>query len=156
MSEPSERAERILDVIVQWARARQHIGGLALVGSRARGIARPDSDIDLVLLVADPETFRSDASWVGSINWSAAGVRAAQEWRDEDYGNVWSRRVWLDRGVELEISFAPLSWACIAPLDAGTRRVIADGCRILDDPDGSLDRLCRAVNGVTELGTPAP
>jgi uncharacterized protein len=154
MSEPS-KADRILDVIVQWARARQDIGGLALVGSHACGTARLGSDIDLVLLVAHPETFRSDASWVGSINWSGAGVRVAQ-WRDEDYGNVWSRRVWLDGGVELEISFAPLSWASIAPLDAGTRRVIADGCRILDDPDGSLDRLCRAVNGITELGTPAP
>jgi uncharacterized protein len=155
MSEASQRADRILDVIVHWVRARRDIGGLALVGSHARGTARPDSDIDLVLLVADPETFRSDASWVGSIDWSGAGMCAAQ-WRDEDYGNVWSRRVWLDGGVELEISFAPLSWACITPLDAGTRRVIEDGCRILDDPDGSLDRLCRAVNGITELGAPVP
>jgi len=66
-------------------------------------------------------------------------------WGDEDYGAVWSRRVWLSSGVEVEISFAPVAWASIAPLDAGTRWVISDGCRILHDPAGSLERLYEAV-----------
>ena len=48
-------------------------------------------------------------------------------------------RVLLSSGADVEISFAPVSWASIAPLDAGTRRVITDGCRILHDPAGFLE-----------------
>jgi hypothetical protein len=66
-------------------------------------------------------------------------------WSDETYGVVWSRRLWLSLGAEVDFSFAPVAWASIAPLDAGTRRVIADGCRILHDPAGSLGRLYEAV-----------
>lgn len=146
MPEPSQQPERLLELIAKWATARRDISGVALVGSHARGSARADSDIDLVLLTAIPETFRAEESWVGDIDWSAEGTHPAT-WRDEDYGNVWSRRIWLSSGAELEISFAPLSWADINPLDAGTRRVISGGCRILHDPDRFLERLCREVKG---------
>jgi predicted nucleotidyltransferase len=40
----------LLDRVTRWAAARSDLIGLALVGSHARGEARPDSDIDLVLL----------------------------------------------------------------------------------------------------------
>jgi hypothetical protein len=88
--------------------------------------------------------FRADASWIDEIDWPAAGEHPAQ-WADEDYGKVWSRRIWLSSGLEVEMSFAPLGWAVVSPLDTGTRRVISDGCRILHDPDGFLERLCVAV-----------
>ena len=42
------------------------------------------------------------------------------------------------------VSFALVAWASIATLDAGTRRVITDGCRILHDPAGFLERLYEA------------
>jgi GNAT superfamily N-acetyltransferase len=96
------------------------------------------------MLTVNPEAFRADGSWIEAIDWSGAGVKVTN-WGDEDYGAVWSRRVWLSSGVEVEISFAPVAWASIAPLDAGTRRVISDGCRILHDPAGSLKRLYEAV-----------
>ena len=54
-------------------------------------------------------------------------------------------RVWLSSGADVEISFAPVTFASIAPLDAGTRRVITDGCCILHDPGGFLERLYEAV-----------
>ena len=117
---------------------------LVLFGSQARGDARPDSDIDFVVLAVDPEAFRADSSWIEAIDWSDAGVKVTN-WGDEDYGVVWSRRVWLSSGAEVEISFAPVAWASIVPLDAGTRRVILDGCRILHDPAGSFERLYEAV-----------
>jgi predicted nucleotidyltransferase len=148
MSAPSQQAESLLELITNWARARRDISGVALVGSHARGTARVDSDIDLVLLTPISEAFRADESWVCDIDWSV-GARPVT-WRDEDYGNVWSRRIWLSSGAELEISFAPLSWADVNPLDAGTRRVISDGCRILHDPDRCLDRLCRAIKAVSD------
>jgi hypothetical protein len=155
MPEPSQPIDRILQAILPWATSQQDIRGLALVGSHARGAARQDSDIDLVLLVAAPETFRSDISWIEIIDWPAIGARVAT-WRDEDYGAVWSRRLWLDPALEVEMSFAPLTWANIAPLDPGTRRVISNGYVILYDPDEAFHRLCSAVKTAPDTTRPAP
>jgi hypothetical protein len=116
-----------------------------LVGSHARGAPRPDSDIDLVLLAKDPDRFRLDETWVDQIDWPSIGAHL-QTWVDEGYGTAWSRRVWLDCG-EVELTFAGLSWADVNPADAGTRQVIAAGCRILHDPDGLLARLRSNVSG---------
>ncbi|SFY42655.1 Nucleotidyltransferase domain-containing protein [Streptomyces atratus] len=45
--------QEIIDRITRWAANRQDIVGLLLVGSYARNAARPDSDIDIVLLTTD-------------------------------------------------------------------------------------------------------
>jgi hypothetical protein len=83
--------------------------------------------------------------WLHAIDWSAANVRQLN-WEDEDYGAVWSRRIWLEpTGIELEVSFASVSWANVNPLDSRTRRVISDGCRVLHDPKGIFRRLSSAV-----------
>ena len=79
------------------------------------------------------------------IDWSQAATQV-ETWHDEDYGAVWSRHVCLATNLELEISFAPLSWASLAPLDSGTRQVMAGGCRVLHDPDGMLAKLCSALS----------
>jgi uncharacterized protein len=144
MVELPEHSARILEAVLGWAKAGCDIRGVALVGSVARGAARPDSDVDVVVLSTAPANFRNDRSWVDAIDWPIAGVRVAG-WHDEDFGAVWSRHLRLTSGAEVDIGFAPLSWAHIAPLDMGTRRVVSDGCRVLHDPDGVLERLCRTV-----------
>jgi uncharacterized protein len=126
MVEDCQKIELILQVILSWATAQPKIRAVALVGSRARGGARPDSDIDLMLLTTDPAAFRADTTWVGQIDWDAIDTRP-RKWQDEEYGAAWSRRVWLtDRCVQVELAFAFLSWANADPPDAGTQRVISD------------------------------
>jgi uncharacterized protein len=144
MPDPRQRAECIVQAVLRWAIGRNDIRGVAFVGSHARGTARPESDIDLVILAEMPEAFRTDPSWLKSIDWRAVPTGVSR-WEDEDYGAVWSRRIWLVPHFELEISLAPLAWASVSPLDPGTRQVVADGCHILHDPDGVLDRLLRAI-----------
>jgi predicted nucleotidyltransferase len=61
--------EPILQVVLAWAIAQSKIRAVALVGSHARGTARPDSDIDLMLLTTDPHGFRTDTAWVEQIDW---------------------------------------------------------------------------------------
>jgi hypothetical protein len=140
-----QRVERILQTILAWATVRPNIRAVTLVGSHARGTARPDSDIDLMLLTTDPDTFRADNTWVDRIDWHSIDTHP-QKWQDENYGAAWSRRVWLDAApMQVELTFAPLSWANANPADAGTRQVISGGCRILYDPDALLVRLCKAV-----------
>jgi hypothetical protein len=137
--------ELILQVVLAWATAEPKIRAVALVGSRAHGSARPDSDIDLMLLANDPDTFRADTMWLVDIDWHAIGIRP-RKWQDEEYGAAWSRRVWLtNRSVQVELTFASLTWANTDPLDEGTRRVISGGCRILHDPDALLARLYKAI-----------
>ena len=83
MIELAEYPARILEVIIEWAKVHQDIRGVALVGSHARGTARLDSDIDLMVLAVNTEAFRSDGSWIEAIDWSGARVKVAN-WRDED------------------------------------------------------------------------
>jgi uncharacterized protein len=135
----TDQAAAIVTAVTEWAKTQREIRGQALVGSYARDAARLDSDIDLIVLAEDPQSFR-DPAWLAAIDWSTANVRPAK-WADEEYGAVWSRRVWFIPEGEVEISFAPLSWADTSPVDPGTARVIDDGCRILFDPDGLLERL---------------
>jgi len=135
----------ILRVVLAWAMAQPKIRAVALVGSHARGAARPASDIDFVLLAEDPDSLRVDTTWVAKIDWEAIGAHP-QKWQVEEYGAAWSMRIWLEpRCGQAELTFAPLSWAATDPPDAGTRRVIADGYRVLNDPDALLARLCKAV-----------
>ena len=139
-------AERIIRAIVDWAEAKPTIRAVAVVGSYARGTARADSDIDLVLLTTNPDRFRADTAWLDAIAWHAIGAQP-MKWEDEDYGKLWSRRLWLERNAgEVEFGFAQPSWADNNPIDPGTRRVIADGCRILHDPENMLSRLCTAIS----------
>ena len=55
-------ADRIIGVIVDWAKAQPAIEAVAVVGSYARGTARADSDIELVLLTTRPREFRTDTA----------------------------------------------------------------------------------------------
>jgi predicted nucleotidyltransferase len=45
-----------LDAFIPWASSQADVQGIALVGSYARGAARDDSDIDLVILTHQPAT----------------------------------------------------------------------------------------------------
>ena len=59
--------DHFLSSVTDWAAARLDITGLALVGSYSRNETRPNSDIDLVLLTANPQTLLEDVSWVSQF-----------------------------------------------------------------------------------------
>lgn len=63
-----------ISAIQEWAREAQHVRCVRLLGSRARGLAKPESDVDLALTVAP------DAS-AGTIrsHWNAL----AQAWQSQ-------------------------------------------------------------------------
>ena len=53
-----------LDRMMNSAAHQPTIAAVALVGSHARGEARPDADIDLVLLCEEPHAFLAHTSWI--------------------------------------------------------------------------------------------
>jgi ribosomal protein S18 acetylase RimI-like enzyme/predicted nucleotidyltransferase len=131
------KAEKYIEKVRQWAYTEESILALALVGSHARQQARPDSDIDFVIISDDVTKLENDVSW---LNRFGTIVRQAKE----KWGSVTAIRVFYDDGQEIEFGLALKSWAAI-PADAGTKRVVKDGMVILKDPDKILEKLKAAV-----------
>lgn len=119
----TEQIKDFLDAFTHWASAQSDIEAVALVGSYAREAATDTSDIDLVLVVDDPQRYLADTGWSTQF-----GTVAQQQ--IEDYGLVTSLRVWYAGGQEVEYGLTTPAWIQ-PPLDEGTQRVIQDGMKIL-------------------------
>ena len=128
-----EEVERLLRKATAWAAARGDVRALALVGWWARGEARADSDVDLVLLTDDVEAYVGDGAWAAELGGRVVAT--------EPYGVLTSVRVELQSGLELELGVTGPAWAATDPVDPGTRAVVERGMRSLHDPDGLLARL---------------
>jgi uncharacterized protein len=141
----SGTGDAIIDRVIDWARGRPDVVGLALVGSCARGTARPESDIDLILLTDEPAAYVQSEDWLGTL--APATIVRTRTW-----GAVVERRLRLALGPEVEVGIASPSWASVQPVDVGTLRVVRDGMRILYDPSQLLRKLEQAVSGVQDDG----
>jgi uncharacterized protein len=131
--------EELVNRVTRWAALRPDVAGLLLVGSYARDAARPDSDIDLVLLTTDEASY-ADNSWAPELD-------LGELVRVQSWGAVLERRFRTPSGLEVEINIGSPLWAATDPVDSGTRRVVTDGVRPLYDPNGVLADLidaCRA------------
>jgi len=125
-------ADELVKAVASWAENHVDIASVALVGSRTRGNARVDSDVDLVLQCASPARYLGDLSWISEF-----GV--AKDVSVEDYGVVQSVRVFYEDGPEVEYGITTSEWATL-PLDEGTLKVLRDGVKVLLERDGSLNR----------------
>ncbi|MFD7135626.1 nucleotidyltransferase domain-containing protein [Streptomyces sp. NPDC059894] len=136
---PQRRAEvrTVVERVTAWALGRSDVVGVLLVGSWARGAARPDSDVDLVVLTTRAAGYPDDDAWLREL---ALGEVV----RVEAWGPVTEWRQVTASGLEVEVNIGSPDWARTDPVDAGTRRVVRDGARVLLDPAGMLGRLLRA------------
>ncbi|MDQ1435706.1 MAG: uncharacterized protein QOF59_2522 [Actinomycetota bacterium] len=132
-------AQCVLDLATVWARSDPTIIAVGLAGSEARGEARLDSDVDLVVLVQRPERWLDDDAWHVAFG----DVRLVSA---ETFGVLGERRLRLPSGLDIEVGIVPTSWAAIDPIDAGTQRVVGDGFRVLYEQDDSLSALIRSVD----------
>ena len=137
---PTRDVDEFLVAFADWAGGREDVVGGVLVGSHARGTARPDSDVDVVILAKEPLLYLDDTTWVEHFGRAASVER-------EDYGMVQSLRAIYRDGLEVEFGLTVPAWAATAGLAAGTREVFAGGFRILHDPLGLLASLRREVTG---------
>jgi len=140
----AKTAKSIQDAVLKWALTEDAIRSVTLIGSWARMEAGPDSDIDLIILCRAPSRFRRQTAWLAEIGWTGWSFELIDA-SDEDYGNVWSKRVTLAPDMEVEIGFALTDWARIDPVDPGTRQVVAGGCQPLLDRDGDMCALLEAL-----------
>lgn len=124
MTGGARRAVReFLEHVPPWAATRTDIEAIVLVGSHARGAATETSDVDLVIVTADPDRYFKDIGWAGHFG-AVVGHRV------EHYGALDSLRVSYADSLEVEYGVTDERWAA-APLDRGTRAVLAAGFRML-------------------------
>lgn len=135
---PEKRAE-VLDAsarVTSWATGRRDVLGLLLVGSCAQGTMRPNSDVDLIMIVEDPDYY-ADGAWTGDLG-------LGEPIKVRQWGAVCEWRFRTGSGLEVEINIGPRGWARPDPIDAGTQRVIHAGACALYDPEGIIRRLLAA------------
>ena len=130
-------AGELVKAVTSWAAGRADVVSVALVGSRARGDARLDSDVDFVIVCARPELYLQELTWI-----SRFGVARAVS--IEDWGNVQSVRAFYSGGPEAEYGITSTEWVSF-PLDEGTVTVLQNGVIVLLDRDGSLTRAVESV-----------
>ena len=133
----AERVEELLKNLREWGRERA-ILGIARVGSNACGVARPVSDVAVVILLDDPLALAGDADWMARFG----SVRRVS---DEDWGPIKAKRVQYADGNVMEFAFASPEWAATEPCDAGTLTAIKTGVRVVYDPKGLLRNLAIAA-----------
>ena len=147
-------ASAFISRFTQWAQQRPDITAAALVGSLARGTARPDSDVDLVVVADDPASYLADTAWTRAFG-------SVERMNREGWGAVQSLRVFYANGLEVEFGFASFQWASTRPVDEESARVIRDGAMILVDKQLRLAQLASSVEtanmrfGMNEIETPA-
>ena len=123
--------DELISKVAGWAQSDDRVVAAGLCGSHARGEARPDSDIDFVILTPDPASLLDDRVWIAGF-----GTDARVAGPVEDYKLVQSIRVFYGK-TEAEFGVTDKVWAQ-PPIDHETAGVINKGMRILYDPDGRL------------------
>lgn len=137
--ERRDEATAFIGAAERWAASRPDIVAALIVGSWARGDAREDSDIDLVLLTDGPDAYIEGEDWIDDL---APGARLI---RTGDWGAIIERRLLLpSSALEVEVGVGRPSWAETSPVDPGTRNVVRGGFRPLFDPQGLLAALAAA------------
>ncbi|MFM9105687.1 MAG: nucleotidyltransferase family protein [Chloroflexota bacterium] len=118
-----QRARLFLDAVRAWAGRQPDILAVALFGSWATGAARPDSDIDLLIVAPDSAGYFAWQDWLSDFGRPADRIR-------ETVNGLPALRAWYADGPEAEFVFA-------AP--AALPGSLPDGPLIpIHDPDGIL------------------
>lgn len=137
------QAQTLIAGFTSWTQEQHTCRALAVADSWANAVARPTSDLDLLILTSDLSGWVIQAGWLSELakrlGFSCSGAVL------DPHGVAKSWRAWLGQDVELELTFADLSWANISPVDPGTRRVVSAGIRPLVDKDGLVQAILTAV-----------
>lgn len=104
MTPVDEDVEQLVERVTLWAAGRADVVALALVGSHARGAARPDSDVDLMLVTERPRDYLSEQGWLERFG-RVARISV------EEWGAVTSLRVHYASGLEVELGITSPAWA---------------------------------------------
>ena len=142
MNQITQAYEQLIERFIRWAAGQDDIRAALILGSRARIDNRPAdewSDLDLAMIVTNPDRYISTADWVENIGtpWLTFIEPTAD-------GRGLERRVLFEGG--LDVDFAVMPAAMIEQMAAhGVPPDVADvlrrGMRLLLDKDGVFGQL---------------
>jgi predicted nucleotidyltransferase len=134
----------ILDNFVKklktWSKRHKEVKGAAIVGSWARGTARPDSDIDVILITPRPDDLLNNQEWLSEFG-------AAEKIEREDWGLVQSLRVFYMDKQEIEFGITTEQWTSPEEINLGTGEIILDGIVVVYDPHKLLEKAIDLTKG---------
>jgi aminoglycoside 6-adenylyltransferase len=144
------RMELLAAAVSDWARGREDVRAAVLVGSQARTDTPADrwSDLDVILLVDDPEAYAADAGWVEEFGTPVLTFLEPTAVSDQR-----ERRVLYDTGEDVDFPLIPV--AALERLEASDNvaALLARGYRVLVD-EIELEPRLRAVAAVVRPAAP--
>jgi len=138
------RMELMTAAAADWARQRDDVRALLVVGSQARANVPADrwSDLDLVLIVDDPEPYAEDPSWVREF-----GQPVLTFLEDTPVGQR-ERRVLYESGEDVDFPLFPVTALELLEQSENAAHLLARGYRVLIDRIGLAERLARVAAAV--------
>jgi aminoglycoside 6-adenylyltransferase len=132
------RLDLIAAAIADWALARDDVKAAVVVGSQSRADTPADrwSDLDVILLVDDPEPYAEDESWVAEF-----GNPVLTFLEPTAVGDQRERRVLYEDGEDVDLPLIPV--AALERIDRSedVPSLLARGYRVLVDKIGLSERL---------------
>ena len=135
------RMELMTAAVADWAREREDVRALLVVGSQVRARVPADrwSDLDLVFLIEDPKPYLEDASWVREF-----GVPVVT-FLEATLDGHWERRVLYETGEDVDFVLLPTSTIERLEASEGAAELLARGYRLLVDRAGIAETLERSA-----------
>jgi aminoglycoside 6-adenylyltransferase len=144
-------ADLFLTTFVRWAEPRDDVHAVLLVGSRARTDTPADewSDVDLALVVDEPDRYLGDERWI-----VAFGRPLLTFLEPTAVGRAFERRVLYEGGLDVDIAAFTPAWLERAVEDPETASVVRRGHRVLLDKVGLAALAPRAASTEPERHLP--
>ena len=141
--------DELIHRLVRWAQNQEDIRAAIVLGSRGRTDQPADewSDLDVNLIVRDPERYLSDSDWVQVMGhpWVSFVERTAD-------GSGWERRVLFEGGLDVDLVLTPagqLEQMSRTGIPSDSADILRRGVRVLLDKD-------RLLEGLPALPGPEP
>jgi predicted nucleotidyltransferase len=132
------KAGLLLKQFKEWSENQNHIKGVAIVGSFARGDFNSKSDVDLVIISTNKDLtlriIRADFNYCGVLSYSL-----------EEWGILTSLRVFYENGLEVEYGVVTDQWVS-EPIDQGTKNVIKNGFKIVTEKENTFYGITKYLN----------
>jgi aminoglycoside 6-adenylyltransferase len=142
------RMDLVAAAIADWAAERQDVHAAVVVGSQARSDAPADrwSDLDVFLVVDDPEPYLSAGGWVDEF-----GSPVLTFVEGTAVGDERERRVLYETGEDVDLAVVPVS--ALDRLEVAAE-LLARGYRVLVDEIGLEKRLAGVAAAAVAPGLP--